>query len=190
MSIYSAIHCHNCPHTVVWYASPDHDRKSSVPVDKHNLWTRPRPFPPNINPFNVSNDHLTFVWKYNSVPLTFNLQWSFSRAHFTRFFLLTSLILTFLFTTRLLYPSWYTERWTVLLDTWVSLFSLNLVVTSFNGVLRSLRTSLTSPLRVSLVQQTMTSCMRLVFHLSSALKTNNYTRNRSSRNIQGICNLL
>jgi hypothetical protein len=144
MSIYSAIHCHNCPHTVVWYASPDHDRKSSVPVDKHNLWTRPRPFPPNINPINVSNDHLTFVWKYNSVPLTFNLQWSFSRAHFTRFFLLTSLILTFLFTTRLLYPSWYTERWTVLLDTWVSLFSLNLVVTSFNGVLRPLRTSLAS----------------------------------------------
>jgi hypothetical protein len=48
--------------------------------------------------------------------------------------------------TRLLYPSWYKERWTVLLDTWVSLFSLNLVVTSSNGVLRSLRTSLTSPL--------------------------------------------
>jgi hypothetical protein len=45
-----------------------------------------------------------------------------------------------------LYPSWYKERWTVVLDTWVSLFSLNLVVTSFNGVLRSLRTSLTSTL--------------------------------------------
>jgi hypothetical protein len=90
MSIYRAIHCRNCPHTVVWYASPDHDRKFSLgrwtvvvrfkrrgsvenkphtgrhrllderetmglvrlvrsdrmtPLkDKHNLWTRPRPF--------------------------------------------------------------------------------------------------------------------------------------------------
>jgi hypothetical protein len=29
-------------------------------------------FPPNINPIIASNDHLTFVRKYNSVPLTFN----------------------------------------------------------------------------------------------------------------------
>jgi hypothetical protein len=69
-----------------------------------------------------------------------------SRCHFTPFFLLISLILTFFFTTRLLYPSWYKERWTVLLDTRVSLFSLNFVVTSFNGVLLSLRTSLASTL--------------------------------------------
>jgi hypothetical protein len=54
---------------------------------------------------------------------------------------------------------------------------------SFNGVLQSLQTN---PC-VSLVQQTMTSCMRLVFHWSSALKMNNYIRNRSSRNIQGVC---
>jgi hypothetical protein len=37
---------------------------------------------------------------------------------------------------------------------------------------------------VSLVQQTITSCVRLVSHWSSALKTNNYIRNHSSRNIQ------
>jgi hypothetical protein len=45
MSIYRAIHCRNCPHTIVWYAIPrSWPKVFSGPVDKHNLWTRPRPF--------------------------------------------------------------------------------------------------------------------------------------------------
>ena len=74
------------------------------------------------------------------------VQWRFSRAHFPLFFLFTSRTLTFFYTTKRLYPSWYRARWTVLLDTCPSLCSLNLVVASFNGVLRSLRTCRTSTL--------------------------------------------
>jgi hypothetical protein len=54
--IYTIGFSRNCPHTVVWYASPDHDRKSSL-----GRWTNTISglglvlFPPNINPIIVSN---------------------------------------------------------------------------------------------------------------------------------------
>ena len=148
MSIYRAIHCRNCPHTVVWYASPDYDRKFFL-----GRWTNTISglclvlFPPNINPIIVSNDNLTFVWKYISVPLTFNSSMKLFSGPFHTLFpvnlsdpdflLYNSPVVSFLIQGTLNCSFRHLS------------LSIFIKSASFNGVLRSLRTSLTSP-RVSL----------------------------------------